>query len=61
MKSEAIELLRVTGVGTAGLLATIKLQDVATFVSILVGLATLTYVCAKTYFLIRNNGNEPKP
>lgn len=61
MKTEAAEMLRVAGVGTVGTFAAIKLTDVATVVSILVGLATLTYVTAKTYFLIKNKGREPKP
>lgn len=60
MKSEATELARVAAIGATGWFATIKLADVATLVSIMVGLATLTYVIAKTYFLIKNGGKSPE-
>lgn len=61
MRQEGLELIRVSCVGTLGFMATMQLADVATLVSIAVGVATFTYVVTKLYFLIRNKGQEPKP
>lgn len=53
---EAVEIFKVATVGGIGGTITLKLADYATIVSILVGIATLTYIVAKTYFLFRNHG-----
>ncbi len=55
---EAVEIAKVGGVGVAGTLASMGLSDVATIVSIGVGLATFTYVCSKIYFLFKNHGKS---
>jgi len=57
-EKESMESMKVTVVGFFGWLATVKLADVATVVSILVGLATLGYVLSKTYFLFKNHGKS---
>lgn len=59
--SETLELAKVAVIGGGGFFATIKLADVATAVSILVGLATLVYVVTKTVYLIKNHGKETSP
>jgi len=54
------ELFRVAVIGSAGWLTAFTLADAATVVSICVGVATLVYVAAKTYFLIKHDGGGPK-
>lgn len=58
MKHELHEGARVVVVTATGLVGSWKLADVSVLVSILVGLATLFYICAKTYFLIKRNCNS---
>lgn len=57
---DVLELIKVSAVGTGGFFATIKLADVATLVSIGVGLCTIAYVTAKLYYLICNDGKEQR-
>jgi hypothetical protein len=57
---EVFEITKVAVVGTVGGFTTFKLADYATLVSILVGLATLTYIVAKTYFLIKSGGRAAR-
>lgn len=59
MKSDLAELFKVAAAGTGGTVATIKLADVATLVSIAVGCVTFLYVAAKLYFLFKHNGRKP--
>ncbi len=53
------ELAKVSIVGVVGYFATVSLTDVATVVSIAVGIATLTYVILKTVLLWRNRKRFP--
>lgn len=57
-EKESMESMKVTAVGFFGWLTALKLADVATIVSIGVGLATLGYVLSKTYFLFKNHGKS---
>jgi hypothetical protein len=57
---DTLELLKVSAIGAGGFFATLQLADVATLVSIGVGLCTIAYVSAKTFFLIRNRGREER-
>lgn len=56
--SDVAELFKVSVIGAGGFVATIQLTDVATFVSICVGVATFAYVMAKLYFLIKSGGKS---
>lgn len=58
MKNELHEGARVLVVTATGLFGSWKLADVSVLVSIAVGLATLFYICAKTYYLIKRSGNR---
>ncbi len=53
------ELAKVGLIGFGGWFATVSLTDVATVVSILVGIATLTYVILKTVLLYKNRNKLP--
>ena len=56
MRDDIISGVKVCTVGTIGFVTSLKLADAATLVSIAVGLATLVYIGAKTYFLFKNQG-----
>lgn len=56
----AVEIVKVSAIGSGGMFASIGLSQFSTIVSIGVGLATFTYVCAKIYFLIKNKGKSPE-
>ena len=60
MQAEVAETAKVGLAGTGGSIATLALADVSTVVSISVGIVTFCYVGAKLYFLIRDNGKDPK-
>lgn len=53
------ELVKVASIGFSGWFATVTLTDIASVVSILVGLATLTYVVLKTVLLYKNRKRFP--
>lgn len=53
---DTAEGVRVAAIGASGFFASVTLTDVSVLVSICVGVATLIYICAKTYFLVRNKG-----
>ena len=57
--TDAFDLVKVSAIGFGGTLATITLADIATTVSILVGLATLIYVVLKTVILWKNRKRFP--
>ena len=59
MTKEVAELTKVGATGFVGFIASLKLADVATLTSIGVGVATIIYIGAKTYFLFKNRGNSP--
>jgi hypothetical protein len=58
--ADTFELVKVSFIGSGGLLASLTLSQVSTIVSICVGVATFTYVCAKLYFLIKHKGKSPE-
>jgi hypothetical protein len=60
VKGEFTEGVRVSIVGATGFVTSYSLTEFSSLVSIAVGLATLVYIVAKTIFLIRNKGREPK-
>lgn len=60
MRDGFTEGARVAAIGATGFIASLSLTDVSVIVSILVGLATLVYIVAKTYFLFRNNGRDTR-
>lgn len=59
MKGELVSTVKVFAVGTVGSYTAWKLADVATVVSILVGVCSIGYICTQWYFLIRNKGRKP--
>lgn len=58
--SEFLDLAKVGTIGTGGAVVSLKLADVSLIVSIAVGLMTLVYVGAKTYYLIKSGGKAGK-
>lgn len=60
MKSDFLELAKVTLAGTGGYVATISLADVATLGSIGVAVVTIVYVSAKLYYLIKYSGRNDR-
>lgn len=53
---EGPEIIKVAGVGVSGWFATLTLERVNLLVSLCVGIATLTYILIKIFYVIKNHG-----